>query len=122
MSIVRQCEYFELGRSSFYYRSVRDETYNLELIRLIDEQYTKTPFFGVRRMTARLRREAHAVNLKRVRRLMHVMGLEAIYSKRYLSQSCAAHKKYPYLLGGLEVSRPDQVWFSGITYIGPTHP
>ena len=119
LSIVRQCELLGLGRGSLYYRSDRDDSYNERLMRLIDEQYTKMPFYGVPRMTEFLRREGHWVNPKRVRRLMRDMGLEAIYprSKRNLSLLNKAHTKYPYLLKGLEIVRPDQVWATDITYI-----
>ena len=90
---------------------------NLMLMRLIDEQYTRTPFYGVPRMTAWLRREGFRVNPKRVRRLMRVMGIEAIYPKPNLSRLLKEHKKYPYLLNGLIIDQPDQVWATDITYI-----
>lgn len=86
-------------------------------MKLIDEHYTRTPFYGVPRMTAWLRRQGHRVNPKRVRRLMRLMGLTAIYPKPWLSQPAKHHKKYPYLLKGLEIARPDQVWSADITYI-----
>jgi putative transposase len=86
-------------------------------MKLIDEQYTRTPFYGVPRMTAWLRRQGHRVNPKRVRRLMRLMGLAAIYPKPWLSQPAKNHKKYPYLLKGLEIARADQVWSADITYI-----
>ena len=117
--VGRQCELLGLPRSSLYYRGHRDESYNLPLMRLIDEQYTQTPFYGVPRMTAHLRRQGHPVNPKRIRRLMRQMGLEAIYPKpkRNLSKSEAVHKKYPYLLKGIQITRPNQVWAADITYI-----
>jgi putative transposase len=87
----------------------------------IDEQFTKTPFYGVPRMTAWLDRKGYPVNQKRVRRLMRKMGLEAIYPKPKLSQAHPEHKKYPYLLRGLVIDHPDQVWFSDITYIRMVH-
>lgn len=119
LSVGRQCELLGLGRSSLYYRPGRDESYNEHLMQLIDKQYTKTPFYGVPRMTIFLRRKGHLVNPKRVRRLMRKMGLEAIYPrfKRNLSLPDKANKKYPYLLKGLEIVRPDQVWATDITYI-----
>jgi putative transposase len=86
-------------------------------MRLIDEQYTRTPFYGIRRMTAWLRSQGQTVNHKRVSRLMRLMGIEAIYPKRRLSLADSRHKKYPYLLKGLTVDRPDQVWATDITYI-----
>ena len=86
-------------------------------MRLLDEQYTRTPFYGARKMTAWLKTIGEPVNIKRVRRLMRRMGLEAIYAKPNLSQANAQHKKYPYLLRGLEITRPNQVWGTDITYI-----
>lgn len=86
-------------------------------MRLLDEQYTRTPFYGVRRMTACLRQAGHLVNPKRVRRLLREMGLEAIYPKRRLSLGNSAHRVYPYLLRHLEIARPNQVWATDITYI-----
>ena len=86
-------------------------------MRLIDEQYTKTPFYGVPRITEWLKRQGHPVNHKRVARLMGLMGLEGIHPKRNLSQQSKEHKIYPYLLRDLKIERPDQVWCSDITYI-----
>jgi len=121
ISIFRQCNLLGLGRSSYYYRSERDDSYNEYLMRLIDEQYTRTPFFGVPKMTAWLRRQGHGVNEKRIRRLMRLMGLEAIYPKPRLSKSCPKHKRYPYLLKGLIIDHPNHVWASDITYIRLLH-
>jgi putative transposase len=115
--IYRQCELLGLPRSSYYYESQRDDRYNLMLMNLIDEQFTRTPFYGVPRMTAWLNLQGHGVNHKRVRRLMRLMGLQAIYPKPRLSSSNQAHKKYPYLLKGLTIDHADQVWCSDITYI-----
>ena len=84
---------------------------------LIDEEFTKRPFYGVLRMTAWLRRQGYRVNPKRIRRLMRRMGLEAIYPKKVLSKSHPVHKKYPYLLRDVHIDRPDQVWCADITYI-----
>jgi putative transposase len=108
-----------LSRSSLYYRSEVDPSYNEHLMRLLDEPYLRTPFYGVPRMTEWLRRQGHAVNEKRVRRLLRAMGLEAIYprQKKGLSQADGQHKVYPYLLRGLEITRPDQVWAADITYL-----
>ena len=103
LSIARQCELLALNRSSYYYQSNRDESYNLHLMRLIDEQYTRTPFYGVPRMTAWLRRQGYEVNPKRIRRLMRIMGLEAIYPKPRLSNQHKEHRKYPYLLAGMAI-------------------
>jgi len=119
--ISRQCELLGLSRSSYYYESKKDNSYNLWLMNLIDEQFTKTPFYGVERMTAWLRRQGQGVNHKRVRRLMRLMGLEAIYPKPRLSLSNQAHKKYPYLLSTLAIDHPDQVWCADITYIRMLH-
>lgn len=90
-------------------------------MRLIDEQYTRTPFYGIRRMTVWLRSQGHCVNHKKVSRLMRLMGIEAIYPKKRLSLSDSRHKKYPYLLKGLNIDRPDQVWATDITYIRMRH-
>ena len=119
--IYRQCELLGLPRSSYYYESQRDDSYNLMLMSLIDEQFTRTPFYGVPRITAWLNVQGHEVNHKRVRRLMRLMGLQAIYPKPRLSSSNQAHKKYPYLLKGLMIDHPDQVWCSDITYIRMLH-
>lgn len=115
--IYRQCELLGLCRSSYYYQSQRDDSYNLMLMNLIDEQFTRAPFYGVPRMVAWLNIQGHEVNPKRVRRLMRLMGLQAIYPKPRLSSSNQKHKKYPYLLKGLMIDRPDQVWCAYITYI-----
>lgn len=117
LSLQRQCELLGLPRSSYYYQASGEAPYNLELMRLIDEHYTRRPFLGIRRMTDHLRRQGHEVNPKRVQRLMRLMGLEAIYPKPKTSQAHAEHSKYPYLLRGLVIERPDQVWCSDVTYI-----
>ena len=101
LSIARQCELLDLARSSLYYRPSRDDEYNEFLMRLIDEQYTRTPFYGARRMRHCLARQGQAVNHKRVRRLMRQMGIAAIYPKPRLSAPDKQHRKYPYLLGSL---------------------
>jgi putative transposase len=117
ITIARQCELLQLSRSSYYYISGKDDRYNQRLMNLIDEQYTRTPFYGVSKMTAWLRRQGHLVNHKRVRRLMRKMGLEAIYTKPNLSKASPEHKKYPYLLKNIVIDHPDQVWSTDITYI-----
>jgi putative transposase len=117
ISVSRQCELLGLARSSYYYHPEKDDRYNHALMNLMDEQFTKTPYYGVPKMTAWLRRMGHPVNPKRIRRLMRIMGLEAIYPKRNLSKACPEHRKYPYLLRGIEICNPDQVWCSDITYI-----
>jgi putative transposase len=117
LSVTRQCELLGLNRSSLYYTLVGEKPLNLLLMRLLDEQFTRTPFYGSRRMTIWLRRMGYTVNRKRVQRLLSLMGLEAIYPRPHLSQGVSAHEKYPYLLGALEVRRPNQVWATDITYI-----
>ena len=119
--MTRQCDLLGLPRSSYYYSSHRDDRYNLKVLNLIDEQFTRTPFYGVERMTAWLKRQGEAVNHKRVRRLMRVMGLEAVYPKPRLSLSNQAHTTYPYLLRNLTIDHPDQVWCTDITYIRMLH-
>jgi len=121
MSVVQQCGLLGLSRSTFYYQPVGENAYNLALMRLIDEQFTKRPFYGVPRMTESLRAMGHNINPKRVRRLMRVMGLEAIYPKPRLSANGPDHKVYPYLLKGVTVDRPDQAWATDITYVRLTH-
>jgi putative transposase len=107
-----------LGRSSYYYEPVPIDVEDLRLQRLIDEKYTELPIYGVRRMTEWLRRDMHEnVEDKRVRRMMRLMGLEAIYQKPHLSQPGIGHKIYPYLLKGVKIERPNQVWSTDITYI-----
>jgi putative transposase len=100
-----------------YYRPAGAAADDLRLMRLIDEQYTACPFYGSRRMTAWLVRRGEAVNRKRVRRLLRVMGLEAIYPKPRLSAPAAGHRVYPYLLRGVAVERPGHVWSADITYV-----
>jgi len=117
LSVARQCDLVGLPRSSLYYRARGESEETLELMRMIDETYTRWPFYGVRRMTAHLRRAGRAVNPKRVRRLMRLMGLEAIYPRKRLSAPGGGHKRYPYLLAGVEVVGPNQVWSADITYI-----
>jgi len=104
-------------RSSYYYQPVGESELNLLLMRLIDEQYTKTPFYGVPRMTHILRNMAHPVGRKRVSRLMQIMGIQAIYPKQNLSRPNEGHRKFPYLLRNLTIDHPDQVWATDITYI-----
>jgi putative transposase len=117
LSIRRQCELLGLNRSSLYYDPAGETPEDLRLMRLIDEQYTACPFYGSRRMTAWLIQQGEAVNRKRVQRLMRVMGLEAIYPKPRLSLAGPGHRIYPYLLRGVTVERPDQVWSADITYV-----
>lgn len=117
--VSRQCELLSLNRSGFYYipRPKKGDRLNGMLMRLIDEQYMETPFYGVRRMTAFLIRKGYRVNRKRVGRLMRLIGLCAIYPKKRTTFSNKQHRKYPYLLSELEITRPNQVWSADITYI-----
>jgi putative transposase len=117
--IYRQCELLSMNRSSLYYTPCRDTRYNEQLMKLIDEQYVQTPFYGIDKMTKWLCRQGHYVNHKRVRRLMRQMGLEAVYPrrKRGLSIPDEQHKIYPYLLKDVRIGRPDQVWSADITYV-----
>jgi putative transposase len=117
LSVRRQCDLLGVNRSGLYYQPVGEPEENLMLMRLIDEQYTRRPFYGSRRLTAWLRQQGYAVNRKRVARLMEVMGIEAIYPKPRLSQPCEGHQIYPYLLEEVEIRRVNQVWSTDITYI-----
>jgi putative transposase len=117
VSVRRQCELLGLSRSSLYYEPTGETAEDLRLMRLIDEQYTAHPHYGSRRMTMGLIGRGEEVNRKRVRRLMRIMGLEAIYPEPRLSRPGEGHRIYPYLLRGVKVERPDQVWSADITYI-----
>ena len=117
LSVRRQCELLGLSRSSLYYEPGGEAAEDLRLMRRIDEQYTARPFYGSRRMTIWLNEQGEEVNRKRVRRLMRVMGLEAIYPKPRLSLAGKGHRIYPYLLRGVKVERRDQVWSTDITYV-----
>jgi len=105
------------ARASYYYRPVGESAANLALMRWLDEQYTRTPFYGVRRMTALLNQQGYGVNGKRVRRLLRVMGLTALGPCPHTSKAAAEHRIYPYLLRGVSIERVDQVWSSDLTYI-----
>lgn len=121
LSIARQCDLLGVARSSWYYQPADETGENLALMRRLDEQYTRTPFYGIRRMTAWLQQQGYAVNHKRVGRLLRLMGLEAVYPKPRLSlpaqETEAPVTRYPYLLRGLQVGRVNQVWSTDITYI-----
>lgn len=116
-SVRRQCGLLGLNRSSLYYQPIGESEENLALMRLLDEQYTRTPCYGVLKMMVYLRTQGYQVNAKRVRRLLRIMGLEAVYQKPNTSQPNPEHKVYPYLLRGLIIDRCDQVWSTDITYI-----
>jgi putative transposase len=117
LSVRRQCELLGLSRASLYYQPAPETEENLRLMRLLDAEYTAHPFLGSRRLTKWLLEQGEAVNRKRVQRLMRVMGLEAIYPKPKLSTTRAGHRIYPYLLRGVRIERPDQVWSTDITYV-----
>jgi putative transposase len=117
LSIRRQCELLGLARSTFYYEPTGATPEDLRLMRLIDELYTAWPFYGSRRITEALTRQGAEVNRKRVQRLMREMGLEAIDPKPRLSAAGRGHKIYPYLMRGVKIERPDQVWSADITYM-----
>jgi len=117
ISLSRQCELLNVSKGAFYYEPLGIDPYNLELMDLIDRQFTKTPFYGSRRLTVRLNKNGHEVNRKRVQRLMRLMGIEAIYPKPNLSKRKAGHEIYPYLLKGIPILKPNQVWSTDITYI-----
>jgi putative transposase len=108
--VSKQCSLLPISRSSFYYEPKGESEMNLDLMRLIDKQFLETPFYGVRQMTWHLRNDDHLVNEKRIRRLIRLMGLMPIYQKTNTSKAAKGHKIYPYLLGGLRVDRPNQVW------------
>jgi putative transposase len=118
LSIRRQCDLIGLNRSTFYWQPDSESPLNLALMQLIDEEYTRAPFYGYRKMTARLRDpHGYQVNHKRVARLMGIMGLQAIYPQPQTTVAHPQHRKYPYLLRGLKIDRPNQVWAADITYI-----
>ena len=117
LSVAAQCRLLKVARSTLYYQPAPVDADDLALMRRMDELYTKWPFYGSRRMVAALRQDGWIVNRKRVRRLMRMMGLEAIYQKPNTSKGHPDHKVYPYLLRGLSIDRPNQVWCADITYI-----
>lgn len=117
MSVRRQCAMLGIHRSQLYYEPVPEKVENLALMRLIDEQYLKTPFWGSRNMTEFLRRRGHPVNRKRTQRLMRKMGLEGLCPGPSTSRPAPGHKVYPYLLKDACIERPNQVWSSDITYV-----
>jgi putative transposase len=117
LSLVHQCSLLDVSRASVYYRPAPTRAEDLELMALMDRQYLKTPFYGSRRMKAWLLGEGYLVSRSKVRRLMRLMGLEAIYRRPNTSKPAPGHRVYPYLLKGVDVNRVDQVWASDITYI-----
>jgi putative transposase len=117
LSIARRCELIGLNRSTYYLPPATESAENLRLMRLIDEQYLKTPFYGSRRMTAFLERRGEVVNRKRVRRLMALMGLEGLHPRPRTSVADPEARAYPYLLRDRVLTRVDEVWSSDITYV-----
>jgi len=117
LSLSRQCRLLSISRSSFYYAPKGESSENLALMRRIDELFLKYPFYGSRQMVRQLRRDGVRVGRQRVRRLMRLMGLEAIYQAPRTSTPHRAHRVYPYLLRGMAIDRPDRVWCADITYI-----
>jgi putative transposase len=116
-SIRHQCELLEISRGTYYYEPCPETEENLALMRLLDELHLEYPVYGSRRLGVLLERRGYPVNRKRVMRLLRVMGIEAIYPRRRLSQPGEGHEIFPYLLHGLEITGPNQVWCSDITYV-----
>ena len=122
LSIRQQCELLDLNRSSLYYEEEEESDYNLLLMSLIDEEYTRHPFKGIVKMTKYLLDLGHQVNEKRVRRLTRLMGILAVYPrKKSLSKNNSEHKIYPYLLQDVDIELPNQVWSTDITYVKLRH-
>ena len=117
LSIVRQCQLVGIARSTHYYVGQGESPFNLSLMRLIDEQYLRTPWYGSRQLARHLRRQGYRIGRKRTRRLMCLMGLTAIYRKPRTSKPNPAHRIYPYLLRDVQIDRPNHVWCADITYI-----
>ena len=117
LSISRQCRLLAISRSTFYGPATGESPPNLALMRLIDEQFLETPWYGSRQMARHLRRQGHEVGRKRVRRLMAKIGVQAVYQRPKTSQPHPEHKVWPYLLRGLTIDRPNQVWCADITYL-----
>jgi putative transposase len=117
VSLVRQCRLVGISRSSISYQPQATDPVTLELMRRIDEQFLRTPFYGSRKMMAWLREQGHVVGRDRVRRLMRLLGLAAIYQKPRTSTPHPEHRIYPYLLRNLTIDRPGQVWCADVTYI-----
>ncbi len=117
LSVTRQCELLKICRSSLYYKKTGESAYNVAIMNEIDKAYTEWPFFGVRQMRRYLTRLGYTVGNKRVRRLMRLMGMMAIYQKPCAAKPNPNHKKYPYLLRNMEICRCNQVWRADITYI-----
>lgn len=117
LSIVHQCNLVQLHRSYYYFRPALETPENLKIMELIDEEYTRRPFYGSRKFVPYLREKGFIVNRKRILRLMRIMGISPIYPKPNLSKASKGHKIYPYLLRDLPIVEPNQVWSTDITYI-----
>jgi putative transposase len=117
LSVRRQCELIGLNRGTYYYEPAKETPLNLILMRMIDEQYMRTPFYGYPKMTEYLRNQGYWVNPKRIDRLMGVMGLRALVPRKRMTRSNPDHKVYPYLLRNVPITRVDQVWSADITYV-----
>ena len=117
LPVTRQCELLDLNRSSVYYQPTPVSAEDLALMRRLDEMHLERPFYGSRRLRDWLCDEGHEVNRKRVQRLMRLLGITALYPKKRTSQPGKGHKIYPYLLRGLRIDRPNQVWATDLTYI-----
>lgn len=120
-SIRRQCDLLDISRTAYYYEPCPETEENLELMRRLDELHLENPVYGSRRLTVMLGREGRVVNRKRVSRLLRLMGIAAIYPRRSLSQPGEGHEIFLYLLRGVEINGPNQVWCSDITYIPMQH-
>ena len=121
LSLSRQCTLVSISRSTFYYRPRGESPLNLTLMRLIDEQYLRTPWYGSRQMARHLRRQGYCVGRKRIRRLMRLMGLVSVAPTPNTSRKAPGHPVFPYLLRDLTVDRPNQVWCADVTYIPMAH-
>ena len=119
-SLVRQCRSLDISRSSVCSRSSETSQEDLDYMKLMDRQYLATPFYGSRRFTVWLSEQGHYVNRKRVRPLMRIMGLKAIYRRPRTSKATPGHKIYPYLLKDMKITRPNQVWTADITCVPMT--
>ena len=117
LPVSQQCRLLAVSRSSVYSQPAAASEEERTIMALIDRQYLARPYYGSRRMAAWLATQGHAVNRKRVRRLMRLLGVAAIYQRPNTSKPAAAHKIYPYLLGGLTIERVNQVWCADVTYI-----
>ena len=117
LPIVKQCILLNVARSTLYYKAAPESAENLLIMRLMDEQYLRTPYYGARKFVEWLLRQGRVVNRKRVKRLMRLMGIEAIYQKPNTSKKHPDNKIYPYLLRDLTIDRVNQVWCTDITYI-----